>query len=486
MPEQNLSQAQTRHSEKCTGSSEQCQFSERFLQIIWNEKLLISNLHCSDGSLLRIVSGGSWNNASGPDFSRAVLLFGSQLVRGDVEIHRYASDWFRHGHQSDPAYDQVILHVVWKNDLAPEKSPLQLKTLELCEQLLPSWQRLLSDVEEAFYPYARQVPPGSCALQWALLDNRNVRRLLQTAALARFAGKCQSFRRRSAEAGFSQTLYEELFAGLGYANNRVPFHALAENATLQLLEGLDKAEKRQAILFGLAGLLPDATREKVLPEFRHLLDQLWQYWWESGLQGFPLAWQQSGGRPCNSCQRRLQAGFLWLEKVHYDPGAWLQGIIRQARTPKQLLNGLLDFAKGDTLWQNSKDFAHRLQPGAALLGKERARDLVLNVLLPAAAAWAEQEENAGENSPMLTLARQAWLEVPPGQDNHLLREACHRFLVPPSRAREILKKAYHQLIYGHLLSMILSYEYSFLQIFCFARATKYWLENTSQTFPEKL
>ncbi len=442
MPEQNHFPAPGRHCEKCTGSSEQCQFSERFLQIIWNERLLIPNLRCSDGSSLRIVSGGSWNNACGPDFIRAVLLFDSMLSRGDVEIHRYSSDWFRHGHQHDPAYDQVILHVIWRNDLPPGKMSGQLKTLEICHHLLPSWQRLLSDVEEAFYPYARQVPPGSCALQWALLDNSNVRRLLQTAALARFAGKKQHFQRRSAEAGFSQALYQELFAGLGYANNRVPFHSLAEKATLKLLSRYCKPEQRQAILFGLAGQLPDPTREKVLPEFRKLLDQSWQYWWESGLQVLHLAWRQTGGRPCNSCQRRLQAGFLWLEKVQYDPGGWLQGIIRQAGTTKQLLSRLLDFPKGDSLWCNSKDFARRLQPGAALLGNARARDLVLNVLLPAMASWAEQAE--GENSPTATLARQAWLELPPGQDNHLLREACHRFLVPPSRAKEILKKAYHQ------------------------------------------
>ena len=442
MPEQNPFPARNRHCEKCIGSSEQCQFSERFLQIIWNEKLLTANLRCCDGTALRIVSVGTWNNAAGPDFSRAALLFDAQLSRGDVEIHRYSSDWLRHGHQNDPAYDKVILHVVWQHDLPPEKTPGQLKTLEIRHYLLPSWQRLLSDVEEAFYPYARQVPPGSCALQWALLDNGNVQRLLQSAALARFASKKDRFLRRSVEAGFSQNLYQEFFAGLGYANNRLPFYSLAKAANLKLLSSFSKPEQRQAILFGLAGLLPDPTREKVLPEFREYLGRCWHYWWESGLQALDLTWQRSGGRPCNSCQRRLQAGFLWLEKVQYDPEAWLLGITGHVSTTKQLLNCLLEFPEGDSLWRNSKDFSSRLHPESALLGKSRARDLVLNVLLPAIAARAEQKD--GENSPMALLALQAWMELPPGQDNHLFREACHRFLVPPSRAKEILKKAYHQ------------------------------------------
>jgi hypothetical protein len=442
MSEQTSFPGTGRTLEKCTGSSEQCQFSERFLQIIWNEKLLTRGLRCLDGSSLRIVSGGVWNGAAGPDFRQAALLFDSQLCRGDVEVHRYSSDWFRHGHHCDPAYAQVILHVVWQNDLPPGKMPASMRTLTICQHLLPSWQRLLSDVEEAFYPYARQVPAGSCALQWALLDNRNVQSLLQSAALARFTGKKQRFERQSAEVGFSQALYQELFAGLGYANNRVPFHSLAEKASLKLLKAYQSAEKRQAVLFGLAGLLPDPTREKVLPEFRDLLDRLWSHWWESGLKGLRLDWCRVGGRPCNSSQRRLQAGFLWLEKVHCDPGAWLQKAVGRARNAKQLLSLLLDFPKGDDIWCNCKDFSHRLRPKSALLGSTRARELAMNVLLPAAAGWVEQEE--GEDSPTLDLIHQAWLELPPGQDNHLLREAAHRFLLPPSRAKEILKKAYHQ------------------------------------------
>ena len=74
--------------------------------------------------------------------------------------------------------------------------------------------------------------------------------------------------------------------------------------------------------------------------------------------------------------------------------------------------------------------------------ERKGKGPVLNVLLLCIAARAEQKD--GESAPLALLARQAWLELPPGQDNHLFREACHRFLVPPSRAKEILKKAYHQ------------------------------------------
>ncbi|NMA41959.1 MAG: DUF2851 family protein [Oligosphaeraceae bacterium] len=427
---------------KCIGSMSQCQFSERFLQIVWNEKLLVDKLHCLDGSLLRIVTGGSWNNAAGPDFKQASLLFDTQLQRGDVEVHLHSSDWFKHKHHEDPAYEKVILHVVWQNDLTKEQIPRHFKTFELCKHLLPSWQRLLSDVEEAFYPYSRQIPPGSCALQWALLDNQRVARVLKSAALARFNNKGRQLRQKCLKLGVAQCLYEEFFAALGYANNRQAFRELASKTSLVRLKSYPLPEQRRAILFGMAGLLPDPTKEKVLPGFRETLERHWYYWWQSGLLKLGLNWRRDSGRPCNSVHRRLQAGILWLEQVNYAPDEWLKENLCQATSSKQLWQKISTFAEADELWRGSMDFSIRLRPASALLGRARRIDIAMNVLLPLAAAWAANDDSIEANR--ADLALQTWLEIPRSQDNHLFKQACHRFLVPPSRSKEIMKKAYHQ------------------------------------------
>ncbi len=427
---------------KCTGSSGPCQFSERFLQIVWNEKLLVNELHCLDGSLLRIIGGGSWNNAAGPDFKQATLLFDNQLCRGDVEVHLYSSDWFKHKHHRDPAYEAVILHVVWQNDLQKEQMPLRIKTFELCRHLLPSWQQLLSDVEEAFYPYSRQLPPGSCALQWALLDNQKVGAVLKNAALARFDSKGKQLWQKCVKLGVEQCLYEEFFAALGYANNRQAFKELASQASLTRLRSHPLPEQRRAILFGMAGLLPDPTMEKVQPGFQEPLNRHWSYWWQSGLQKLDLHWRRDAGRPCNSVQRRLQAGILWLEQVNWAPDEWLKECLCQAENSKQLWRSLSTFVEADELWRGSKDFCRRLRPPSALLGLSRRIDLAMNVLLPLAAAWAANEGSFAADRAELAL--QTWLSIPRSQDNHLFKQACHRFLVPPSRSKEIMKKACHQ------------------------------------------
>ena len=72
----------------------ECSFSERFLQVIWNERHLRENLTLVNGERLSVLSPGIWNVAGGPDFHDASLLVDGHLVTGDVEIHRRSSDWF--------------------------------------------------------------------------------------------------------------------------------------------------------------------------------------------------------------------------------------------------------------------------------------------------------------------------------------------------------------------------------------------------------
>jgi len=91
---------------------------ENLLHFIWKLKLFSSNkLTTSSGNKIEIISVGTHNHNSGPDFLNAKLIINNQLWVGNVEIHVLASDWYAHHHEKDTNYNAVILHVVWEHDM---------------------------------------------------------------------------------------------------------------------------------------------------------------------------------------------------------------------------------------------------------------------------------------------------------------------------------------------------------------------------------
>src|SRR4051812_30084432 len=93
-------------------------FTEDFLHYVWKFRLFDRTaLQTEDGEEIEIFSTGIHNTDSGPDFHNARLRIGETVWAGNVEVHLSASDWQKHGHTADNAYDNTILHVVYRNDL---------------------------------------------------------------------------------------------------------------------------------------------------------------------------------------------------------------------------------------------------------------------------------------------------------------------------------------------------------------------------------
>src|SRR5277367_3962517 len=94
--------------------------SELEVQALWFEQLHQPVLTTDDGRTVEVVQPGFWNHGGGPDFTRAVVRFwkdgkaADELTIGQIEVHLRAVDWNAHGHHADPAYDEIILHVVWE------------------------------------------------------------------------------------------------------------------------------------------------------------------------------------------------------------------------------------------------------------------------------------------------------------------------------------------------------------------------------------
>ncbi len=416
-----------------------CQFSERFLQILWNEQRFGSPLRTADGRELSVVSPGTWNVGGGPDFSHAVLRLGTEQRRGAVEVHHWRRDWQRHGHGQDPAYASVVLHVVWRDDGCAEE-PEGLPCFVMSGFLAQPLRTLLEELRADRYPYARQVAPGACAVKWAMTDDRAVRRVLRVAGLARFEDRALHFRRQALAVGSEQAFYSALFEALGYRANREPFRILANEVPLERLAALPDKLTREAVLFGAAGLLPDPSVDPVGPRWEKHVHCLWDRWWRHGAKTLPLGWKRGGTRPFNSPERRLAAGVELLHRAGLRPAAWFGSCMEAAGNGRELLARLRRCFVFHSAWENARTFSADLKRPGALLGQSRCGDITVNVILPFAYAMAGKQGD----EPRAELVKQAYLEHPALQHNRLLEEAGHRFLVPPSRAGSLMKKACEQ------------------------------------------
>src|SRR5512145_2902415 len=106
---------------------------EEFLHWLWKNRYYdVSCLHNNESGEIEVISPGEYNTDSGPDFFNTRLEISVTKWAGNTEIHLNSSDWFRHGHHTDHAYDNVILHLVNKNDAdAYTASGRKLTTIEM-------------------------------------------------------------------------------------------------------------------------------------------------------------------------------------------------------------------------------------------------------------------------------------------------------------------------------------------------------------------
>lgn len=232
---------------------------ESFLHFLWRwRRFHLHALHTTQGQTLEILHPGEWNTHAGPDFFNARIRLGDTLWAGNVEIHLRSSDWLLHGHQRDPAYDNVVLHVVLEEDLpvihdSGERIPcLELKD-RIPANILQTYQRL--EQERAWIPCESffMQTPDIVRLNW--LDRLLVERLEQkTEAIAALLEATGNH--------WEEAFYRLLARNFGLKVNAEPFEMLATSLPLSVLaKHRSNAFQVEALLFGQAGLLAAEFQE---------------------------------------------------------------------------------------------------------------------------------------------------------------------------------------------------------------------------------
>jgi hypothetical protein len=225
--------------------------NEDFLQFIWNLGLYDSaNLKTSEGEYVEVISAGIRNRDSGPDFYNAKIRIGDTVWAGTVEIHKKSSEWNVHGHQNDNAYNNVILHVVEKNDAVIRRKSGEI--IPCVEITCPdNFRQRYIELSES----TQHIP---CASYIPSVDSFKIRFWLDRIATERLERKTADV---SALMGETSNDLEEvfhcvLFRYFGFKTNALPFEMLARSLPAKLLRKYSHSlPSIEALLFGQAGFL---------------------------------------------------------------------------------------------------------------------------------------------------------------------------------------------------------------------------------------
>lgn len=233
---------------------------EILLHYVWKHKLFpLGPLTTTDGQEVDVIDPGLHNRHQGPDFFNAKIKIGGTLWVGNVEIHDAASDWYRHHHDTDEAYDNVVLHVVGRSDMAVQTQrgrTLPQLVLEVPETVRQNYAELLA--EEAYPPCYRVIPdvPKLTAHSW--LSALTIERL--EAKTNRILSYLQQ-----TEGDWERTFFVTLARNFGFGTNADAFeHWALQLPPRTIAKHRDNALQVEAAFFGQAGLLDDA----LVPEER--------------------------------------------------------------------------------------------------------------------------------------------------------------------------------------------------------------------------
>jgi hypothetical protein len=406
---------------------------ERLVVWIWAQQAIAGPLPADDGRRYQVVfRGRSWGDRH-PDFQGAIIARDDGLLlRGDVEIHVRASDWRRHRHDSDPAYNGTACQVVlWQDDACPARRQdgATLPTIELVTCLAAPLAELerRAALDRATPKADRLRAPAMPCVQ----TSADLEQLLDRAGVARFLEHAAAFESSLACLRPDEVLYRGVLRAMGYTANTGGFEQLGQVLPLATLRafatgqpGAARLQQLEAALLGVAGLLPSQRGIAAPDGWPSLLEAAWSR--NADALPAPLppgTWKLWRVRPENVPVRRAagvsQLIGAWSADDPVDRLLADLAAAERATNPTMLAARWQARVTDDGYWAAHHDFGRRLPtPQPWLVGAGRAGEVVVNVLLPCAYALGPAASDDRLSARALALYRR----YPSGPPNRVVRE----------------------------------------------------------------
>lgn len=357
---------------------------EQLMQYIWNHRLWLQpDMVTTDGRKVQVIDQGRLNTDSGPDFFNAKIAIGGEIWVGNVEIHVRASDWHRHGHDNDPAYENVILHVVDSSDaeitLPGRKNPLPQLIMPCSPDLGKQYSRL---VEPA--PVDNSV---SCAEEIAATQPIYLRDWLDALAFERLHSKAERINDylRITGGDWDQAAFAAVARAFGSGINGDMFERTALSLPLRAVgRHNDSTLMTDAMIFGQACLLDDAP----MGEYPDALRREYAFLrTKFGLeQPKGILWKMARMRPANFPHRRLAQ----LSKMLQDSVRIMSRALDIAHSDNPL-NATREWLDNipTGFWTDHYTFSDApVQSAPAAMSAATIATILINAVVPLAYAYA--------------------------------------------------------------------------------------------------
>ncbi len=378
---------------------------EKLLHYIWQHKMLpISALQTTQGETVEIIDTGLPNADAGPDFFNAKIKLNNVLWVGNVEIHLRASDWFKHNHDTDPAYQSIILHVVAEADVTIRRTngeEIPQLVLPIPTTMKEKYEHLIK--ERSHFPcenIIQQMP----ALKWnTWIAALQIERLEEkTARIQNLLRICNG--------NWEQTFFILLSRNFGFSVNSDAFELWAKHISLPALaKHRDSLLCIEALFFGTSGLMnhlkkTDDYTERLRQEYLFLVHKF-------SLPTPPhIPWKYLRLRPSNFPHLRIAQLACLYQRA--------EGLFSQIVEERSLAKVKELFRGGASVYWNTHDYFGETIPERSRTLTDSAIDLlIINTVIPVLYAYGlylSDEERCKRAI--------EWTEALRPENNHIIRQ----------------------------------------------------------------
>lgn len=345
---------------------------ELLLHYVWQHRLHAEPV-TADGTPVEVIDPGLHNHHAGPDFFNAKVRLGEVLWAGNVEIHERSSDWYRHGHDTDEAYESVVLHVATAIDREVRTKSGRLLPqvrLEVPTEIADNYHELLR--EERFPPCWRVIPQLPVLTRHAWLSALTVERLEdKTRRIGHYLERTAS--------DWEWAFFVTLARNFGFGVNSEAFEEWALRVNPAFVgRHRDEPLQVEAYFFGQAGLLnADAVAPDRQDDHFHALRREYLFLKNKfSLEPMdPKRWKFLRMRPQNFPTIRL-AQLAWLYAGWKVSFAHVLETRDTAALRERLRAGVLPY------WERHYTFGHETAPGKRTLRDGSLDLLIINTVAP--------------------------------------------------------------------------------------------------------